>query len=44
MKECKCSKCAELSGCYVGQHGGKEKCACYCPCCKAPKEEKKEDK
>lgn len=29
----KCYKCAELEGCYAGQHGeGKADCKCYCPC------------
>ena len=25
----KCYKCAELDGCYKGQHGGKKKCKCF---------------
>lgn len=27
----KCYKCAELSGCYKGQHGGKKNCKCFSP-------------
>ena len=27
----KCYKCAELDGCYKGQHGGKKKCNCFSP-------------
>ena len=27
----KCYKCAELSGCYKGNHGGKKNCKCFCP-------------
>lgn len=27
----KCYKCAELSGCHKGQHGGKKNCACFSP-------------
>lgn len=27
----KCYKCAELSGCYRGQHGGKRNCKCFSP-------------
>ena len=27
----KCYKCAELNGCYKGQHGGKKKCKCFSP-------------
>ena len=27
----KCYKCAELDGCYKGQHGGKKKCKCFSP-------------
>ena len=27
----KCYKCAELDGCYEGQHGGKKKCKCFSP-------------
>lgn len=30
-KGIKCYKCAELSGCYVGQHGGKKNCKCFSP-------------
>lgn len=33
-KEIKCSHCAELEGCYKGQHGGKINCPCYCPATK----------
>ena len=33
MKENKCYRCAELDGCYAGQHGkGKADCKCFCPC------------
>ena len=33
MIENKCYKCAELEGCYAGQHGkGKANCKCLCPC------------
>ena len=33
MKENKCYKCAELDGCYAGQHGkGNADCKCFCPC------------
>lgn len=28
---CKCDKCAELDGCWIGQHGGKENCKNYSP-------------
>ena len=27
----KCYRCAELSGCYKGQHGGKKNCRCFSP-------------
>ena len=27
----KCYKCAELGGCWKGQHGGKKKCKCFSP-------------
>ena len=27
----KCYKCAELSDCYKGQHGGKKNCKCFSP-------------
>lgn len=30
-KNIKCYKCAELEGCWKGQHGGKEKCRCFSP-------------
>lgn len=30
-KGIKCYKCAELTGCYKGRHGGKKNCKCYCP-------------
>lgn len=30
-KGIKCYKCAELSGCYVGLHGGKKNCKCFSP-------------
>ena len=30
-KGIKCYKCAELSGCYKGRHGGKKKCKCFSP-------------
>ena len=30
-KGIKCYKCAELSGCYKGRHGGKKNCKCFCP-------------
>lgn len=36
-EEIKCSRCAELSGCYVGQNGGKPCCKCF-----SPKAEEKE--
>lgn len=26
-----CYKCAELSNCYKGQHGGKKNCRCFSP-------------
>ena len=33
IKENKCYKCAELEGCWAGQHGkGKTDCRCFCPC------------
>ena len=33
MIENKCYKCAELEGCYAGQHDkGKADCKCFCPC------------
>ena len=35
----KCPKCAELSNCWIGQNGGKEKCPCY-----SPKDEEKNEK
>ena len=31
VKGIKCYKCAELSGCYKGQNGGKKNCACFSP-------------
>ena len=37
-KEIKCPRCAELSGCYRGQNGGKPGCKCFSP--KAEREEK----
>lgn len=27
----KCYKCAEVSGCWRGQHGGKKNCRCFSP-------------
>ena len=30
-KGIKCYKCAELSECYKGRHGGKKNCKCFCP-------------
>ena len=30
-KGIKCYKCAELSGCCKGRHGGKKNCKCFCP-------------
>ena len=30
-KGIKCYKCAELSGCYKGQHGGTKNCRCFSP-------------
>lgn len=30
-KGIKCYKCAELSCCYKGRHGGKKNCKCFCP-------------
>lgn len=30
-KGLKCYKCAEMSGCYKGQHGGKKNCPCFSP-------------
>ena len=30
-KGIKCYKCAELSGCYKGQHGGKKNCRMFSP-------------
>ena len=33
IKENKCYKCAELDGCWAGQHGkGKTDCKYFCPC------------
>ena len=33
IKENKCYKCAELEGCWAGQHGkGKTDCKCFGPC------------
>lgn len=30
-KGIKCHRCAELSGCWKGQHGGKKNCKCFSP-------------
>ena len=30
-KEIKCKRCAELSGCWKGQNGGKPCCKCFSP-------------
>lgn len=30
-KEVKCPRCAELSGCWIGQNGGREGCRCFSP-------------
>lgn len=30
-QDIKCYKCAELSGCYKGQQGGKKNCKCFSP-------------
>ena len=30
-QEVKCPRCAELSGCYKGQNGGKPNCPCFSP-------------
>lgn len=37
-EEIKCPRCAELSGCWRGQNGGKPNCKCFSP--KAEREEK----
>ena len=29
--EIKCNRCAELCGCWIGQHGGKPNCSCFSP-------------
>ena len=29
--EIKCNRCAELSDCWKGQHGGKPNCLCFSP-------------
>lgn len=38
-EEIKCPRCAELSGCYRGQNGGKSGCKCF-----SPKAEEREEK